>query len=77
VSDLEAVSAVQSVRRVPPVEAEKMAKWETVTVPDAAADVSAVALAFTEGSATVAAAQPVPPTDVRAREAVSEVPSAE
>ena len=73
----DAVSAVQSVRCVPPVDAEKIAKCVIVPDPDAAADVNAVPFAFTDGSADVAAAHPVAPTLVRARIAASLVPFVE
>jgi len=73
----DAASAVQSVLCVPPLDAVKIAKWVTVTPADAAAEVSAFALAFTDGSALVADAQPVAPIAVRAREPVSDVPFAD
>jgi hypothetical protein len=54
-----------------------MAKYPIVPDEVAAADVSAFAFAFTDGSADVAAAHPVAPIAVRAMPPNSEVPLAD
>jgi hypothetical protein len=65
----DALRAVQSVFWVPPLAAEKMAKWVMVPAEEAAALSSAPELLLTEGSAVVADAQA--PTAVRATLALS------
>ena len=67
----DAFNGSHSVRCDPPDAAEKIAKWVTVPAPDAAADVSTFAFAFTDGFAVVAACHPVAPTGVRAKMVVS------
>ena len=69
-----AARGVHEIRCVPPEDAVKIPKWLTVPAAVAAADVTGPAFAFTDGSATVAAAQFAAPTGVRPSPDHSDVP---